>query len=187
MIRINLLEAEPRPGTASRGGWRMRTALAGVGIAAAAAGLVLWPALSVRGESMRLDERLRAADRELAGFAGVRARRDAAERQSAALARRVALAEALQAARGASVRTLDGVSRVLPGGVWLTELRQQGRDVAIEGRAAGMAGVSDLVDGLESSGHFVPPVEIVESRLEAHASGDVVRFELRVALSPPAS
>ena len=187
MIRINLLEVEPRPGTPPRVCRTMRTALAAAGFAAAAAGLALWPALSVRGESMRLDERMRAVDRELAGFADVRARRDAAERRSAALARRVALAEALHAARGAPAGVLDGVSRVLPDGVWLTELRQQESGVAIEGRAARMADVSDLVDGLESSGRFVPPVEIVESRLEAHASGGVVGFELRVGLSRPAS
>ena len=186
MIRINLLEVESRPRPLPRVHRGMRAAMAGGGLAAVV-GLVLWPALSVRNESIRLDERLKAVDGELAGLAGVPSLRDEAERRSHDLARRVALTEALRAAQGAPVRMLDAVGRALPEGVWLTELRQEGDAVAIEGRAAGMTGVSDLVAGLESSGYFLPQVEIVESRLETHAAAEAVRFELRTRFSLPPS
>ena len=186
MIRINLLEAESRPEAPPRVGRGMRAALA-AGLAAAAAGAVLWPVLSVRAESARLEQQTRAVERELAGLAGAAAQRDEAERRVADLARRVALVEALEVARGAPARMLEELGRVLSEGVRLIELRQQGRDVVIEGRAAGMAGVSDLVAGLEASGYFLPPVEIVESRLEAQAGAEAVHFRLRMSFSPPSS
>ena len=186
MIRVNLLETESRPEAPPRVGRGMRAALA-AGLAVAVAGAVLWPVLSVRAESARLEQRSRAVERELAGLAGASPQRDEAERRVAELAQRVALAEALEAARGASARTLEQLGRVLSEGVRLTELRQQGRDVVIEGRAAGMTGVSDLVAGLEASGYFLPPVEIVESRLEAQAGAEAVHFQLRMSFSPPSS
>ena len=186
MIRINLLEAESRPEAPPRVGRGMRAALA-AGLAAAAAMAVLWPVVSVRAESARLEQQARAVERELAGLAGASSQRDEVERRVADLARRVALVETLEAARGASARMLEQLGRVLSEGVQLTELRQQGREVVIEGRASGMTGVSDLVAGLESSGYFLPPVEIVESRLEAQAGAEAVHFQLRMSFSPPSS
>ena len=186
MIRINLLAVEPRPATQPRVGAALGVPLACGGIITAVLGLVLWQALSIRSASNRLEGRIRTLDRELAGFIGVPARRAEVERQSAGLTRRVALTEAQRAARGAPVRMLDQMSRVLPDGVWLTGLRQQGEDITIEGRATGMTGVSDMVAGLESSGYFALPIEIVDSRPEAEASAEVVRFELRARLSLPA-
>ena len=186
MIRINLLDVESRPVPPPRGHRGMRAGLV-VGGLAAVAGLALWPALSVRSQSIRLDERLRAVDRELTGLAGVPSLRDEAQRRGDDLAGQVALAEALQAAQGAPVRLLDAVGRVLPDGLWLTELRQQGDAITMAGRATGMNGVSDLVAGLESSVGFLSPIEIVESRLEAHAGTEAVRFELRMRFPLPSS
>lgn len=188
MIRINLLAFEPGPETPPPAGAERGVALACGGIAAGVAGLMLWQALSTRSASNRLDERMRALDHELAGLTAVRAQREEAERRSGDLERRVALIEGLRTAQGAPVRLLDQVSRVLPDGVWLTELRQEGGDdIALAGRATGMTGLSDLVAGLESSGYFLPPIEIVDSRLEADASAEVVRFELRAHFSLPPS
>ena len=186
MIRINLLEVESRPQAPPRVDRRMRAALTGA-VAVAAAGLVLWPVRSVRSESGRLEQRLRAADRELAASADVPGQQEAAARRIADLSRRVALTAALQAARGAPARLLDELGRVLPDDVRLIEFRQQGDDVVIVGRAVGMPGVSDMVTGLESSGYFLPPVDIVESRREVQAEAAGVRFELRVRFRLPSS
>ena len=185
MIRINLLALEPRPGIQPRADAGRGVALVCGGIVAGALGLMLWQALSIRTASNGLEDRIGTLDRELAGFTGVAAQRDVVERESAELARRVALTEALRAAQGAPVRLLDQMSRVLPDGVWLTELRQQGDDIGIAGRATGMTGLTDLVAGLESSGYFVPPIEIVDSRLEARTTAEVVHFELRARFSLP--
>lgn len=187
MIRINLLPAEARPEAPPRPGGGRAAMAGGAVLLSVLLGLMLREALAIRHETSRLDERMRVLDGQLAGFEGVSARREEVERQAADLARRVALAEALRAAQGAPARMLDVVSRVLPAGVWLTELRQQGDDVSMTGRAAGMTGVAELVDGLESSGYFPPPIEIVDSRLEAQAASGTVHFEIRARFSLPAS
>ena len=189
MIRINLLAAEPRPEDPSRTALGPRTATAvGVVVLAGALGLVLRDGLAVRGETRRLDARTRVLDGQLAGLDGVPAQREEVERRRADLARRVALNEALRAAQGAPARLLDQVGRLLPDDVWLTELRQRRDQVTLTGRAMGMTGLTELVAGLESSGFFPPPIEIVDSRREAgEAPSAPVHFEIRARFPPPPS
>ena len=114
-------------------------------------------------------------------------RRNEFEAQSAELARRIALIEELRGGQGGPVRMLDQVSRGLPEGVWLTELRQEGANITIQGRATNLTVLSDLVVALESSGYFALPVDIVDSQLEPQTEGDVVRFELRAEFLVPSS
>ena len=186
MIRINLLAAELRPEDPPRPAAGSRTAGAvGVVVLAGGLGLVLRDGLAVRGESSRLDERTRLVDRQLAAVDGVSARRGEAGRRRADLARRVALTGALRAAQGAPARLLDQVGRLLPDDVWLTELRQRRERVTLTGRAMGMTGLTELVAGLESSGHFPPPIEIVDSRREVGAAAAAVHFEIRARFAPP--
>ena len=188
MIRINLLAAEPRPEDPPRRDVGPRTAAAvGAVVLAAALGLVLRDAMAVRSESNRVDARTRVLDRQLAGLAGVPARREAVERRRAALARRVALTEARRAAQGAPARLLNQVGRLLPDDVWLTELRQRRDQVTLTGRALGMDGLTELVAGLESSGYFPPPIEIVDSRREAGTIPAAVHFEIRARFPSPSS
>ena len=184
MIRINLLAAEPPPeGPPRWGAGRAAATACGAVLLSAVLGLMARDALAIRGESNRLDERIRALDRDLAGLGGVAAQREEAERRRSDLARRVALTEALRAARDAPARLLEQVGRVLPADVWLTELRQQEGLVTLTGGAAEMSGLTELVAGLESSGHFSPPIEIVDSRRDAGA----VRFEIRAPFPLPPS
>ena len=186
MIRINLLAAEPRPEGPPRTSAGRRTAAAvGAVVLAGALGSVLREGLAARSESHRLDERMRLLDGRLAGLGGVSARREEVERRRADLTRRVALTEALRAAQGSPARLLAQVGRLLPDDVWLTELRQRRDQVAMTGRAAGMPGLTGFVAGLEASGYFPPPIEIVDTRREAGAAA--VHFEIRARFSPPPS
>ena len=189
MIRINLLAAEPRPEDPPRPEAGPRAARAvGVVVLAGALVLVLRDGLAVRGESSRLDGRMRVVDGQLAALDGVSAQRGEAERRRADLARRVALTEALRAAQGAPVRLLDQLGRLMPDDVWLTELRQRQDRITLTGRAMGMTGLTELVAGLESSGYFPPPIEIVDSRREAGAAPSAaVHFEIRARFPPPSS
>ncbi len=184
MIRINLLAAEllPEGPPPSRAG-RAAAVAGGAVVLGIVLGLMARDGLAIRRESNRLDERMRALDRQLAGLAGVGVQREGVERRRADLARRVALAETLRAARGAPARLLEQVGRVVPEDTWLTELRQGGGLVTLIGRAAKMSGLSELVAGLESSGHFLAPIEIIDSRSDAGA----VRFEIRARFSLPPS
>ncbi len=181
MIRINLMAVDraraKRQFAIGIGAGQKATLACGL-IFVAVIGLVIWQVLAVRGETVRLDDQILAVDRELATMADVVDRRNEFEARSAELARRVALIEELRAGQGGPVRMLDQVSRGLPDGVWLTELRQDGADISILGQATSLNGVSDLVVALEASGYFVLPVGIVYSELESQDAGEVVRFEL---------
>ena len=184
MIRINLLAAEQPPEGPSRSGAARGAALAGGAVVLGIVlGLMARDGLAIRRESNRLDERMRALDRHLAGLVGVGAQREEAERRRDDLARRVALAETLRAAQGAPARLLEQVGRVVPEDVWLTEMRLEGGLATLTGRAAEMSGLTELVAGLEASGHFLPPIEIVDSRRD----GGAVRFEIRARFSLPSS
>ena len=180
MIRINLMAVE-RDRTQRRIGIELGqqvTLVCGASFVAVVA-VMGWQAFSVRGETARLGDQLRSVEQELATMSDVVGRRNEFESRSAELARRVALIEELRAGQGGPVHMLDQVSRGLPDGVWLTELRQEGADITMQGRATSLTALSDLVVALEASGYFVLPVEIVDSQLEAQAAGEVVRFELR--------
>jgi Tfp pilus assembly protein PilN len=180
MIRINLLVAEPLPEGPSRSGAARVAAMAGGAVVLGVVlGLMAWDGLATRRESNRLDERMRVLDRQLAGLAGVGAQREEVERRRDDLARRVALAETLRAAQRAPARLLEQVGRVVPEDAWLTEMRLGGGRVTLTGRAAEMSGLAELVAGLEASGHFLPPVEIVDSRRD----GEAVHFEIRARFS----
>ena len=179
MIRINLLAAPPPPNRPPPAGAGRVVTTVGAVFLAGALGLLLRDGLAMRSESTRLEGRLQVVDRQLARLDGIAAQREEVERRGADLARRVALVEALRAARGAPVRLMEQVGRVLPHDAWLTELRQQGDEVALKGRAAAMTGLTALVVGMESSRHFLQPIDIVGSRQEAGA----VHFEVRARLS----
>ena len=188
MIRINLLAGD-RGRTKARVGIDpgQRILLASVAILLVVVGLGGWQWVAVRAETGRLDDQLRSVDQELATMADVVTQRNEFETRSAELARRVSLIEELREGQGGPVRMLDQVSRALPEGVWFTELRQEGADITIQGRATGLTRLSDLVVGLEASGFFALPVEIVDSQLESQPAGEVVRFELRARFAPPPS
>ena len=188
MIRINLMAAE-RGRTKPRLGIdpAQQVTLACGAIFIAVVAVVVWQLLSLRGETARLDDQIRVADEALATMADVVGRRNEFETRSAELARRVALIENLRAGQGGPVRMLDQISQALPDGVWLTELRQEGTDIAIEGRATSLTMLSDMVVALEGSGYFALPVEIVDSQLESQTAGEVVRFELRAKFIVPSS
>ena len=186
MIRINLLVAEGgRPQRRAGIAIGQRVTLICGAIFAAVIGLVVWQAVSVRGETARLDEQLRLVDLNLDRMSDVVARRNEFETRGAELARRVALIEELRNEQDGPVRMLDQVSRALPEGVWLTELRQGGADITIQGQAINLVMLSDLVTALEASGYFTLPVELIDSQILSQAAGEVIRFELRAEFMLP--
>ena len=185
MIRINLMAVE-RGRTARRFGPELgnKVTLVCGAIFVGVVVMVVWQSFGVREETAR---QLRLVNQDLASMSDVVGRRNEFEAQSAELARRVALIEELRGGQGGPVRMLDQVSRAMPEGVWLTELRQEGAHITVQGRATSLTVLSELVVALESSGYFTLPVDIVDSQLESQAEGDVVRFELRAEFLVPSS
>ncbi len=188
MIRINLMAVE-RGRTARWFGPELgnKVTLVCGAIFVAVVAMVVWQWLlldDVRGETAR---QLRLVNQDLASMFDVVGRRNEFEARSTEMARRVALIEELRNGQSGPVRMLDQVSRGLPEGLWLTELRQEGANITIQGRATNLTVLSDLVVALESSGYFALPVDIVDSQLEPQTEGDVVRFELRAEFLVPSS
>ena len=140
----------------------------------------VWPSSKV------VSRGLEAAEADLRGLAPTLDRARAAEASRADLLAHVDLLERLHARRGTALRTLDRLSRALPDGLWLSEVREEPGHVVVRGRAAALATVSDYVAALEAAEGFGAPVELVDSRRAARPGGrEVVSFEAR--LSAPAA
>jgi Tfp pilus assembly protein PilN len=65
--------------------------------------------------------------------------------------------------------------------MWLTDLRQVGSEITIDGRCSSLNALSDFVSGLETSNLFERPVEIIDSRVEAAtaSSPELIRFSVK--------
>ena len=77
---------------------------------------------------------------------------------------------------------LDQISRALPPMLWLTELKQTGDDVVIDGRCTTLTGLSDFVANLEASGYFKRSVEIVSTtdRDDCRTPpGELIKFSIK--------
>jgi Tfp pilus assembly protein PilN len=73
------------------------------------------------------------------------------------------------------------VSRALPDSMWLTDVRNTGGEVAIDGRCTSLNSLSDFVSGLETSKLFTGAVEIVDSRVElaTNSTPELIRFSVK--------
>ena len=82
---------------------------------------------------------------------------------------------------------LDQISRALPPMLWLTEMKQVGRDVVIEGRCTTLTALSDFVANLEASGYFKRSVEIVSTQTETigQPPGELIKFSVKAQFQPP--
>ena len=131
-----------------------------------------------------MDLELAATDQEIQRLGLLFEQVDALSRRRSQESKRVVLVEELRRAQTGPVRMLDELSRAIPDGLWLSELRQSGDDIVVYGRAVALDALSDLMANLEDSGHLAPPVER-DSQLEETAQGEIIRFGLRLGLVAP--
>jgi type IV pilus assembly protein PilN len=183
MIRINLLAVERKPERKSILAGQ-KVAILGTAILAAAALFVGWRFFSLRQETARLDEDLRAAQQEQQRLRSILQQVTDFEQRKQQLQQRVALIEELRKGQGAPVRMLDEISRALPDRLWLTELAQDATGVRIDGRTTSLTSLSDFVGNLEGSGYFARPVEILDSQVEG-SQADIVKFSVKAQFQLP--
>ena len=110
------------------------------------------------------------------------------EQQRAQLQQRVSLIEQLRKGQSGPVHMLDQLSRALPETMWLTDLKQAGDDVTIDGRCTSLTALSDFVANLENSNYFARPVEIVDSQVEAATQErptDLIKFTVKAKFVQP--
>ncbi len=190
MIRVNLLS----PGTeAPPKAWRrwlvvpqeQRAALVGLAmlmVTAAGAGLWWW---SVSRDHKAVNAEIAAAEVTLTRLKVAAQLMEKATAREKDLRERLGLIDRLRATQRAPVLLLDTISRSLPEGLWLTELKQSGAIVQLEGRAISVSAVTDFLDRLQVSGRFVRPVDIVTTTTETMGDSIVKRFVIRGEVGTP--
>jgi type IV pilus assembly protein PilN len=182
LIRINLLTVD-RERTKRKAKFQVgqKITVACTLILVAAGLIVGWWFWSLRSASTKLDQDIADAERETQRLRSVIQQVAQFEARRAQLQQRVTLIEELRKGQTGPVHLLDQISRALPESMWLTDLRQLGSEITIEGRCTSLNALSDFVSGLETSNLFERPVEIIDSRVEP-ATGttpELIRFSVR--------
>jgi len=190
MIRINLLTVE-RERTTRRVSFQFAQKVTLLcSLVLVVTGLSIgWWYWTLAARSARLDADLRATQGEADRLRQLIGQVQQFEQRRTQLEQRVRLIEQLRQGQAAPVHMLDQISRSLPDGLWLTEIRQQDMDLSITGRCLALTALTDFALNLETSGFFRRPVDILESQVERSGQNEaeVIRFVVKAQFAPPAS
>jgi type IV pilus assembly protein PilN len=183
MIRINLLAAERRQARSAPKGLMLAQKMTVIGsliLVLAALGLG-WRYWALGQMATATERQLSEARREEQRLAGILKQVAEFEARREQLQQRATLIDELRRGQGAPVHMVDQISRALPEMTWLTEMRQEGFDVSIQGRTLSLTSLSDFVGNLEASRYFKRPVEILSSEVVTGQQGapDTIQFSIR--------
>ena len=146
-----------------------------------------WRYWTIGHESTQLDADISAAQQETIRLHSVIQQVQEFEQRKAQLQQRVVLIEQLRKGQTGPVHMLDQISRALPSMLWLTEVKQVGPDVVIDGKCTTLTGLTEFVSNLEASGYFKRSVEIVNTTSEAAAppANELIKFTVRAVFQQP--
>src|SRR4051812_36732340 len=188
MIRINLLAVD-RERTKKKStfltGQKVTIACSLVLVLALVA--IGWRYLSLSSESKQLDVDIASSQEEATRLHSVILQVQQFEQRKAQLQQRVVLIEQLRKGQTGPVHMLDQISRALPQMLWLTELKQAGGDVVIDGRCTTLTGLSEFVSNLEASGYFKRSIEIVDTKSEMAGTppSELIKFTIKATFQQP--
>ncbi len=150
-------------------------------ILVATALMIGWWYWSLNNSSAELDEQIAEAQRETIRLQTVIKQVQQFEARRAQLQQRVTLIEQLRKGQTGPVHLLDVISHSLPDTMWLTDMKQTGNDILIDGQCMTLTSLSDFVSGLETSGVFAGPVEIVDSQAQppTPTTAEVIKFTVK--------
>jgi len=181
VIQVNLLGAVPR---APRRAWLpadQKSAAAGLVLLVVTAVVVGgWWWQTARAQRV-IDTQMGLAQADLTRLKSAAVLVDRAVARKLELTERLGLIDRLHRTQRAPVELLETISRSVPDGLWLLELKQTGNAVQIEGRAVSLTALTDFVERLQTSGRFARPVDIVTTNMETVQDASVVRFALKAA------
>jgi len=189
MIRINLLAVE-------RATSKKRAAALPLGqklticcslILVLAGVFIGWRYSSLSRDSARVDAEIAAAQQETVRLHSIIQQVQQFEQRKAQLQQRVVLIEQLRKGQTVPVHMLDQISRALPPMLWLTEVKQTGAEIVIEGKCTSPIGVSDFVANLEASGYFKRSIDIVSTSTETmpQPPGELIKFSIKAVFQQP--
>jgi type IV pilus assembly protein PilN len=190
MIRINLLASDRERGrkrAVTLGTVGQKLTIGCSLILLLAALFCGWRYWTVTRESTQLDAEIAAAQQETGRLHSIILQVQQFEQRKAQLQQRVVLIEQLRSGQTGPVHMLDQISRALPPMLWLTELKQIGPDVVIDGRCTTLTGLSDFVSNLEASGYFKRSIEIVSTQTETitQPPGELIKFSIKAQFQRP--
>ena len=191
MIRINLLAVERDRGKkkAVTFGTGQKLTIGCSIILVMALGFIGWRYMVLSRESKQLDADIIAAQQETTRLHSVIQQVQQFEQRKAQLQQRVVLIEQLRKGQTGPVHMLDQLSRALPPMLWLTQLKQTGTDVIVDGKCTTLTGLSEFVSNLEASGYFKRSVEIVstasDSPTSTTAGNELIRFTIKAIFQVP--
>jgi type IV pilus assembly protein PilN len=190
MIRINLLAADREKskkkavilGTA---GQKLTIGCSVILILAVL--FVGWRYWTLSRDSRQIDAEIAAGQQETTRLHSVIQQVQQFEQRKAQLQQRVVLIEQLRQGQTGPVHMLDQISRALPPMLWLTQLKQNGADVLIDGKCTTLTGLSEFVTNLEASGYFKRSIEIVDTKTEAVAqpASELIKFTIKAIFQQP--
>jgi type IV pilus assembly protein PilN len=190
MIRINLLAAErdrakKKAVTLGTVGQKLTI---GCSLILVLGGLAIgWRYWTVTHDSADLDKEIAAAQQETTRLHSVIEQVQQFEQRKAQLQQRVVLIEQLRKGQTGPVHMLDQISRALPPMLWLTEVKQTGAEIVIDGKCTSPIGVSDFVANLEASGYFKRSIDIVSTSTESmtQPQTEVIKFSIKAVFQQP--
>ena len=189
MIRINLLASERAQAKKKVAPFQVGQKLTlGCSLILVLAALFIgWRYWSLGQQSKQLDADIASAQQETARLHSIIQKVQEFEQRKAQLSQRVVLIEDLRKEQKGPVHMLDEISKGLPPMLWLTEVKQVGGDVVIDGNSTTQTGVSDFVSNLEASGYFKKSIDIVGTKTVplAQPPGELVSFTLRAQFLTP--
>jgi type IV pilus assembly protein PilN len=195
MIRINLLAVERdrgkrRPLSGIQATQQKITVACSLILVLTGLGVGWWY-WSLGKQARRIEEDIATGQREAARLQTLILQVKQFETRKTQLQERVALNEDLRRGQPGPVHLLDEISRSLPDLLWLSEIKQTGKELTITGRCTALPALSDFVGNLELGGYFNKPVEIIESQVDqgqrAPGGVDVIRFSVKATIATPKS
>lgn len=190
MIRVNLLAVEREQAKKPVGLQAGQKLTIGCSLLLILPALFMgWRYLTVSRESTRLDTDVARAQEETTRLHTVIQQVQQFEQRRAQLQQRVVLIEQLRDGQTGPVHMLDQISRALPPMLWLTEVKQAGPDVVIDGSSLALTSLSDFVANLEASGYFKRSIEIVSTTTEtlSQPPGELIKFSIKAQFLLPAA
>ena len=190
MIRINLLAAErdkskKKAVTLGTAGQKLTVGCSLILILSVL--FIGWRYWALSRDSAQIDAEIAAAQQETTRLHSVIQQVQQFEQRKAQLQQRVVLIEQLRKGQTGPVHMLDQISRALPQMLWLTELKQAGEDVLIDGKCTTLTGLSEFVSNLEGTGYFKRSIEIVDTKTEtvAQPATELIKFTIKATFQPP--
>lgn len=110
-----------------------------------------------QGRISQLDGEIKRVDKEIEQIKNL-------EEEKQQIIERMQVIQALQKRRPLVVHFFDEIVKILPEGVYLTKIKQDGREVTLEGAAQSNARISTLMRNIEASSWLErPTIEVIQS------------------------